>query len=100
MSQSVLLYSEKIQLFTEIQNSASPASTCLIRLRKDSVGARNFPTARMHRSVVSTMVLKLIASSAVVAFAVFRTVEKMEIGASLVGLVNSRKPLGMQLSHR
>ena len=71
-------------LLTEIQNSANPASTFLIQLRNDSVGARNLPTARMHKTMVSTIVLKLIASSVRVAFVVFRAVEKIDMGASLV----------------
>lgn len=90
MSHLGFRYSEKIALFTEIQNSARPARTFLIQLRNDSVGARNFPMARMHRSVVSTMVLILIASREIVALAVVSTLEIVEMEGSLVEWVNSR----------
>jgi len=46
------------------------------------------------------MVFRLIASSDVVAFAVFRAFEKMEMETYLVDVMNSRTPAGYQLSHR
>ena len=80
--------SEKIALLIETQNSAIPASTFLIQFRDASVGARNLPIARVHSSVVNTMVLKVMASSEIEAFADFRNFLKMEMGRHLVGFVS------------
>ena len=75
-------------MLTETQNAAIPARKRLIQLREASVGARNLPTASVHNSVVNTMVLKVIASREIEAFAVFRNFLKMEMGRHLVEFVS------------
>ena len=74
-----LLDSDKRALLIDIQVAASPASIFLIQLRKDSVGAKNLPIARMHSRVVSTTVLRVIAITRIVALTVLTSVERVEM---------------------
>lgn len=48
------------------------------------------PMARIHNSVVNTMVLRLIASREIVAFAVFRSFLIVEMGGSLYKFVSTQ----------